>query len=233
LNGKRNIFYLRDSELPIWEQLSLYCSFNEFPLISSEENTFAANFFPNSKDIYLIIVDYTLIHHPVYGKLMEQLQTLNVPLIAAMIDMSEKNQIEAFSQGVDDLIDREKDKNEVLPLICRFRSLMEFYGKGEDVPRKSWLIGPHLLVLNFGGRLAEKDGFEIHFTPTEWNILRLLCSNKGVSVSRETILSHCFDSDYGGFDRSIDVHIKNLRKKIPGAIETLHGVGYLFTGKEI
>ena len=94
------------------------------------------------------------------------------------------------------------------------------------------------LVIDSDCRLVKLKGEEISLTPNEFDILYVLASNKGKVFSREAIIERVFGIDFDGSDRIIDVHIKNLRKKIeeesksPRYIVTVTRIGYKF-GDEI
>ena len=91
-------------------------------------------------------------------------------------------------------------------------------------------------IFNDGKRIVELRGEEISFTPSEFDILYTLLINKGKVLSREQLIEIVFGIDFDGYDRTIDVHIKNIRKKIeedtknPKYIITVTKVGYKFGG---
>lgn len=78
---------------------------------------------------------------------------------------------------------------------------------------------------------------EVLLTPNEFDLLYVLASNRGKVLTREQLIERTLGFDFEGFDRTIDVHIKNLRKKIeedskhPKYIVTVFGVGYKFDGE--
>ncbi|MNI45302.1 Sensory transduction protein regX3 [compost metagenome] len=80
------------------------------------------------------------------------------------------------------------------------------------------------------------DGKGISVTPNEFDILYVLAKNNGKVLTREQLIDKVFGLDFDGYDRTIDVHIKNLRKKIeedsknPKYIITVMKVGYKFGG---
>jgi DNA-binding response OmpR family regulator len=79
-------------------------------------------------------------------------------------------------------------------------------------------------------------GQGVSLTPNEFDILFILAKNRGKVLSREQLIEKVFGMDFEGFDRTVDVHIKNLRKKIeedsrnPRYILTVTRVGYKFGG---
>ena len=96
-------------------------------------------------------------------------------------------------------------------------------------------------VLSVGGiTLSDKEhlvtvnGEKVVLTFKEFEILKLFMSNPGIVLSRDRLLSEVWATDYLGESRTVDMHIKTLRKKLGGAgslIETVIGVGYKMEGK--
>lgn len=93
-----------------------------------------------------------------------------------------------------------------------------------------------ILRIDYEKRIVEVNNEEISFTPSEFDILYTLVVNKGKVLSREQLIESVFGIDFDGYDRTIDVHIKNIRKKIekdtknPKYIMTVTKVGYKFGG---
>jgi DNA-binding response OmpR family regulator len=92
------------------------------------------------------------------------------------------------------------------------------------------------LEINLEKRIVKARGIEIALTPNEFDILHILSSNKGKVFTREELIERIMGIDFQGFDRTIDVHIKNIRKKIeedsrnPKYIVTVTRIGYKFGG---
>lgn len=86
-------------------------------------------------------------------------------------------------------------------------------------------------------RIVKVKGQEVYLTPNEFAILYTLASNKGKVFTREMLIEGAFNMDFEGFDRTVDVHIKNIRKKIeedsknPKYILTVTRLGYKFGGE--
>jgi two-component system phosphate regulon response regulator OmpR len=86
-------------------------------------------------------------------------------------------------------------------------------------------------------RLTEDDGSEIPVTAMEFNLLKLFARNRGRVLNRDQILEGAHDRSWDPFDRSIDIRISRIRRKIelnpekPTAIRTVRGVGYVYDGQ--
>ena len=90
------------------------------------------------------------------------------------------------------------------------------------------------LVIDLGRRLVKKDGKEISLTPTEYKLLITMAKSPNRIFTREQLITYALEDEFQGYDRSIDTHIKELRRKLkedgrnPRYIRTIHGVGYKF-----
>ncbi|MCJ7688849.1 MAG: response regulator transcription factor [Clostridiaceae bacterium] len=93
------------------------------------------------------------------------------------------------------------------------------------------------LEINYDKRIVKIREIEISLTPNEFDILQILSSNHGKVFTREQLIERIMGIDFQGFDRTIDVHIKNIRKKIeedsknPKYIVTVNRIGYKFGGE--
>ncbi len=105
------------------------------------------------------------------------------------------------------------------------------------------VVNPNTMVYDSGDLIIDKErrdvivrGESIQLTPIEFDILDILSSNQGVVMSRELLIEKVLGVDFEGVDRTIDVHIKNIRKKIeedtknPRYILTVFKLGYKFGG---
>ncbi|MBU3091440.1 response regulator transcription factor [Clostridium sp. CM028] len=92
------------------------------------------------------------------------------------------------------------------------------------------------LEINYDKRIIKVRGTEIALTPNEFDIVHILSSNRGKVFTREQLIERIMGIDFQGFDRTIDVHIKNIRKKIeedsrnPKYVITVTRIGYKFGG---
>lgn len=118
-------------------------------------------------------------------------------------------------------------------LTARVNALFRRINTSEKI---SDIFNDGILKIDYEKRIVELRGEEISFTPSEFDILYTLLINKGKVLSREQLIEIVFGIDFDGYDRIIDVHIKNIRKKIeedtknPKYIITVTKVGYKFGG---
>ena len=147
----------------------------------------------------------------------------SIPVIMATAKAEETDKILGLELGADDYVTKPFSLKE---LAARMRAVL----------RRSELSEPPT-VLEIGGGLVldaerfqvRRDGIALDLTSTEFKILRLLASKKGRVFSREQILDELWGHDKIVLDRTVDVHIKNLREKLGpagGLIKNIRGVGY-------
>lgn len=118
-------------------------------------------------------------------------------------------------------------------LTARVNALFRRINTSEKI---SDIYNDGILRIDYEKRMVELRGEEVSFTPSEFDILYTLLINRGKVLSREQLIEIVFGIDFDGYDRTIDVHIKNIRKKIeedtknPKYIITVTKVGYKFGG---
>ena len=84
------------------------------------------------------------------------------------------------------------------------------------------------IIINEQSRNVEVAGNDIKLSPKEYDLLMYLYRNKNIAVDRDKILNDVWNFSYYGDDRTVDTHIKSLRKKIgQDIIETIRGIGYM------
>ena len=87
------------------------------------------------------------------------------------------------------------------------------------------------LVVDFTARIVTVDGKRVEMTPKEYDLFFYMVRNKGIALTREKLISEVWGYDFFGDDRTLDTHIKLLRKSLgeySRCIVTLRGVGYRF-----
>lgn len=154
-----------------------------------------------------------------------------VPIIMLTAKTTEEDKLIGLDLGADDYITKPFSPRE---LVARVRAVLRRIIAEEDIGPTVMRFGD--IVLDLTRHEARVQGNPVHLTPKEFKLLEIMVSHPGRVFSRLELLEHAFGFDYGGFERTVDVHIMNLRRKIemdprePDYIQTIYGLGYKFEG---
>ncbi len=154
----------------------------------------------------------------------------SAPIIALTARVDETDKILGLEMGADDYITKPFSPRE---LTARVRAVLRRVGGAAAQPENKLLRAGNI-VLDEEAHIVRLDDVEIELTPMEYNLLLTLMRNPGRAYSRMELLEHAQGFAYDGYERTVDVHIKNLRKKIetdpsqPVYVLTVFGVGYRF-----
>ena len=152
-------------------------------------------------------------------------QTSTVPVMMLTARTSEDDQVTGLDLGADDYVPKPFRPREV---VARVQALLRRAPPRHSAPPPI-VVGE--LEINCWSRSARLCGATVSLTPTEFRILEALAKSPGRVFTREELLARAVGPDFDGIDRTIDVHITNLRRKIETNsqrryIVTVHGVGY-------
>lgn len=151
-------------------------------------------------------------------------ETATVPIIMLTARTAETDRIYGLELGADDYVVKPFSPTE---LVLRIKAILR---RNHVTPDKKHIVaGP--VTLDASQHRAYIDGVELNLTVTEFRLLLDLMSNMGIVRDREQLLSGAWADLYDGGDRTVDTHIRRLRKKMDSAsqlIETVRGVGYRF-----
>jgi two-component system phosphate regulon response regulator OmpR len=143
------------------------------------------------------------------------------------------DRVVGLEMGADDYLGKPVDLRE---LTARIKAVLRRRAAAEAVPlseRKRFRFGKTWLDVE-AARLTGEDGAEIPLTSMEYNLLKLFARNQGRVLNRDQILEGAHDRSWDPFDRSIDIRISRIRKKIevnpqkPEVIRTVRGEGYIY-----
>ncbi len=155
--------------------------------------------------------------------------TAGVPIIMLTARVEETDRLIGLELGADDYITKPFSPRE---LVARVRAVLRRI-EGHLQPTKVIQISG--LTIDLERRIVRRNSETIELTATEFELLTVLVSAPGRPFTRAQLLDRIYDTNYTGFDRTIDAHIKNLRRKIepdpngpPRLILTVYGVGYKF-----
>ena len=154
----------------------------------------------------------------------------DIPIIFLTAKSTENDQLTGFNLGADDYITKPFS---IKTVLARVKAVLKRYHTDEksDAPTAPTAISADDLSVDLVSKRVFANGEEIQLTRKEFLILAMLIQNSGKYFSREEILSRVWDDDTLVTDRSVDVHIARLRKKLGSAgnhIANRIGFGYFF-----
>ena len=153
----------------------------------------------------------------------------DTPVIMLTARVDENDRIAGLEMGADDYLTKPFSPRE---LMARVRAVLRRAQPGETASAERLRAGG--LELDPEAHVARRDGRALELTPMEFDLLLALMRNPGRAFGRLELLERTQGLAYDGYERTVDVHIKNLRKKIesdpahPAYILTVFGVGYRF-----
>lgn len=222
-----------DDEFKITEAVSAYLINKNFIVYTAETGEEALEIF-NERRINFIILDLMLPDITGEAVCTEIRKKSDVPIIMLTAKTQEEDILRGLAIGADDY-------------VLKPFSLKQLYARMEAVMRRaadslkpsasqfSWNGGD--LKIDFRKMELFKGGVEIYLTSSEWKILSAMVKHPQTVFTRDKLIDAAFGDDFEGYDRAIDTHIKNLRKKIetdtknPQYILTVRGSGYKFGGE--
>lgn len=163
-------------------------------------------------------------------------ETSAVPIIMLTARGDEVDRIIGLEQGADDYIAKPFSPRE---LIARIRSVIRRDQVRESSKKKLQIYTSGSLILDTSTLVAKLDGVNLGLTGMELDILTIFMENPEIVLSREKIVELVHGQDWTAFDRSLDIAISRLRKKlkdsIPQAkyIKTIRGKGYVFVSEVV
>lgn len=159
------------------------------------------------------------------SKLRSSNEYSSIPIIMLTAKSEESSKILGLESGADDYITKPFSPKE---LVARVKAVLR--RNRQPLENQELVIDNTLMIDPQNFRVTLEDN-EVALTTTEFRILLLLARHRGIVYSRDQILDHLWGSDKFVIDRTIDVHVKNLRKKLNKAgnlIKNIRGVGYKF-----
>lgn len=221
-----NILIIED-EKSVSEILKAYLEKEGYGVYCTDSGLDGMEIFRKEK-IDLVILDLMLpdIDGEEVCKILRRISDVYIFMLTAKSTLSDK--IEGLNIGADEYLTKPLSPRE---LTARVNALFRRVDGGKD---NVLSIDEGKLIIYIDKRMVKLNKEEVNLTPNEFDILYALASNRGKVFTREAIIERVFGIDFDGSDRIVDVHIKNLRKKIeedskaPGYIITVTKVGYKF-----
>lgn len=213
-----------DDEFRIREIIKKYAVFEGHTVVESSDGMDAISK-ALAEDFDMIIMDVMMPELNGFSACGEIRKHKNTPIIILSARTEEYDRIHGFELGIDDYVVKPFSPKE---LMMRVNAVLR--RAGGIKPEKDVFTYKGLCV-DFSGRIVTIDGERIDMTPKEYDLFFYMCRNKGIALTRETLISKVWGYDFFGDDRTLDTHIKLLRKSLgeySNMIVTLRGVGYRF-----
>ena len=177
----------------------------------------------------LIILDLMMPEMSGYEFMRAYSREADTPVIILTAKLEENDKVLGLELGADDYVTKPFSPRE---LTARVRAVLRRLEKQGD---RSDILRAEAIYLDRAGRIITVREQPVDLTPSEFDLLATLMAAPGRVFSRLELLDRLQGSAYEGYERTIDVHIRNLRSKIeldpssPHYIETVYGAGYRFT----
>ncbi|MCK9198197.1 MAG: response regulator transcription factor [Bacilli bacterium] len=216
-----------DDEEKIRSLISKYAKFENNEVIESSNGMESISLARNN-DIDIIIMDVMMPELDGFSAIREIRKFSSVPVIMLSARGEEYDRIHGFEIGVDDYVVKPFSPKE---LMMRIDAIMKRRNKNIQADHDVYVKDN--LEVDFSARKIFINKSSIDVAPKEYELLFYFIKNKGIALSRERILSDVWGYNFFGDDRTLDTHIKLLRKhldKYGSLIVTLRGTGYRFEG---
>ena len=231
--AEKNVLVV-DDEAMIRESVSAYISKQGYHVLTAETGEEALEIFQNNP-ILFVILDLML-----PGMTGEEIcqairRQSRVPIIMLTARTQEEDVLNGLGLGADDYVTKPFS---VKQLYARMEAILRRTASELKPLSQKLSWNGNDLQIDFEHSETRKQGELLSLTPSEWKILSALIQHPKKVFSRDNLIDLVFGPDFDGYDRVIDTHIKNLRKKVetnpksPVYVKTVHGIGYKFGGDE-
>jgi len=221
-----------DDEAGLRTVIKRYATFEGYEVAEASNGMEAVESFKEN-EFDIIIMDVMMPELDGFSAVKEIRKTSDVPVIMLTARGEEYDKVLGFELGVDDYVVKPFSSKEIM---LRVNAILRRVEKNKI---KKIDVEDHIIFekddfkVDITAYQVFIDGMQIRLAPKEYELLFFLIYNKNIAVPRERILSEVWGYDYMGDDRTLDTHMKLLRKSIgPYAkfIVTIRGFGYRFDG---
>ncbi len=214
-----------DDEENIRNLIKKYAVF-ENHIVSEADNGIRAIELADKEDFDIIILDIMMPELDGFSTCRQIRKKSTVPIIMLSARGEEYDRIHGFELGVDDYVVKPFSPRE---LMMRVNAILGRVSKKQETE----IFEKEGLKVDFSGRLVYINGNRTDLTPKEYDLLFYMIRNRNIALSREKLINDVWGYDFFGDDRTLDTHIKLLRKSLgeySTFIVTLRGMGYRFEG---
>ena len=217
---------IADDEQKIREMIKKYAEFEGYRTDEASDGMEAVE--KARKNNYdVIIMDIMMPVLDGFSAVKEIRKTKDVPVIMLSARGEEYDRIHGFEVGADDYVVKPFSPKELMMRVAAELKRSRYNGEAHDVLKFEGL------TIDFTGRRVYVDDAAAEMTPKEYDLLFYLVRNRGIALSRERLITEVWGYDFFGDDRTLDSHIKLLRRSLGDYskfVVTLRGLGYRFDG---
>jgi DNA-binding response OmpR family regulator len=220
-----------DDKLELRTLLKSYLTQEGFDVVTASDGQEALYVARHEKP-NLIILDLMMPEMGGYEFMRSYNREADTPVVILTAKIDENDKVLGLELGADDYVTKPFSPRE---LTARVRAVLR---RAEKQAASSEILRSGPIELDWAGRTTSVNGKVVILTPSEFSLLATLMATPGRVFSRLELLDRLQGTAYEGYERTIDVHIRNLRSKIepdaanPIYIETVYGAGYRFTTRE-
>lgn len=214
-----------DDEENIRLLIKKYAEFEGYRVLESDDGSKCLDIL-KYEDVDLIIMDVMMPYIDGLTALKEIRKKETIPVIMLSAKHEEYDKIHGYDLGADDYLEKPFSPK---VLLRKIGVMLNRINQNEKIDSETYQF--EQLEVNYTSRRVYVDGNEISLSLKEYDLLCLLIKNKNIVVERTTIMDKVWGYDFYGDERTLDVHIKNLRKNLSQYgknIVTVRGVGYRF-----
>jgi len=228
---KKKALIIEDDK-SVSQLIRLYLSDSGYEVVEFNDGVKGQDYaLSNNIDIILLDLNLPGIDGIEICKNIRNVSTVPIIMVTARVDETDK--LKGLDIGADDYVAKPFSPRE---LMSRVNAVLRRSEKNEIQKTNSYpkILRTEYFEIDVSAHKVMVKNQPIKLTPTEFNILKLLMENEGRIFSREQIINEVFGYDFEGYNRNIDTHISNLRKKIENIypqqhnLESIYGVGYKF-----
>ena len=217
-----------DDEIKIREIIKEYAEFEGYEVAQAEDGMQSVEMV-KKQDFDIIIMDVMMPKLDGYSACKEIRKIKQIPVIMLSARGEEYDKLFGFEIGVDDYVVKPFSPKELMMRVNAVIKRSQGAQNEENVKKDVFTYEG--LSVDFSARIVTIDGKRIEMTPKEYELFFYMVKNKGLALTREKLISEVWGYDFFGDERTLDTHIKLLRKSLgeySRCIVTLRGVGYRF-----
>lgn len=196
---------------------------NNYDVLEAGDGEEAVDIFFANKDIALVVLDVMMPQMDGWDTLREIRRSSKVPIIMLTARSEERDELKAFELGVDEYVTKPFSPK---ILVARVDAVL----RRSCGLEKEEIISCGVITIDKSAHQVFVEDNTVDLSFKEFELLVYFVENKGIALSRETILNNVWDYDYFGEARTIDTHVKKLRSKLGDKagdmIKTIWGMGY-------